>query len=67
MKSYKDIKIEGKRVKNGRTWNWVYTYTLNNETIGTKTFGMKQNRLEQLAFNFCLANGLTSLIHPSTF
>ena len=54
MKNYKDIEVTGKRVKNGKTWNWIYTFTLNGEVLATKSYSMKQNRLEQLAFNLCL-------------
>jgi hypothetical protein len=67
MKNYKDIVVEGKKKKNGKTFNWIYTFTLDGSTLGSKTCSMKQSRLEALAFNFCLENGFYSLIHKSTF
>lgn len=35
---------------------WILTYTLDGEFLGQTQHSLKQNRLEQLAFNFCMEN-----------
>jgi hypothetical protein len=52
MKNYKMINVSGKRSKGA----WIYIFTFDGVVIGTKKCSIKQNRLEQLAFNFCLEN-----------
>ena len=62
MKTYKNIEVSGKKFKNGKTFNWLYTFILDGKIIGTKICSLKQNRLEMMAFNFCLDNGLYELV-----
>jgi hypothetical protein len=67
MKNYKNIEVAQKKRKINGTFKWILTYTLDNQTLGETIHSVKQNRMEQIAFNFCMANGLTNLTHPSTF
>ena len=52
MKNYKMIKVDGKKVKGG----WIYTFSFDGVVLGDKKCSIKQNQLEQLAFNFCMEN-----------
>jgi hypothetical protein len=67
MKNWKNIEVSQNKKKVNGKFMWILSYTLEGVLIGKTNHSVKQSRLDQLAFNFCLENNMSNLIHPSTF
>jgi hypothetical protein len=66
MNSFKNIEVKQNKKKVSGKFVWILTYILDGVELGQTTHSVKQNRLEQMAFNFCLDNNV-GMTHPSTF
>lgn len=67
MNSFKNIEVKQNKKKVNGKFVWILIYTLDGVELGQTTHSVKQNRLEQSSFNFCLSNKMTDMIHTSTF
>jgi hypothetical protein len=68
MKTFNDIVVtQIKRKINGK-FKWIVTYELDNVILNQSIHTMKQNNLQQLAFNICVNDvNLQYLCHTSSF